>query len=110
MDLFSFLGVREDFTPTILNEQVNKSKVVKSKFLHALAHKFLKFAEKNWKSLFIFVNNSDLLHEMYNKFNIVDQEYAAVSPETRERLRDYYREDIHALEKLLEKDLSSWLK
>jgi len=110
MDLFSFLGVGEDFTPTILNEQVNKSKVVKSNFLHALAHKFLKFAEKNWKSLFIFVNNSDFLHDVYNKFNIADKEYAAVSPKTREWLRDYYREDIHALEKLIGKDLSSWLK
>ena len=47
---------------------------------------------------------------MYNKLNIVDKEYAAVSPKTREWLRDYYREDIHALEKLIGKDLSSWLK
>ncbi|NIQ14124.1 MAG: hypothetical protein GTO02_06890 [Candidatus Dadabacteria bacterium] len=48
--------------------------------------------------------------ELYNKIDKLNTSNAKMKSETRKELIDFFKKDIMKLEKLINKDLSHWLK
>jgi hypothetical protein len=49
------------------------------------------------------------INRWYFRTNIRDGKYPPMKPETRQRLKNYFRDDIIKLETLIGRDLSAWL-
>lgn len=97
-DIFSFLEVDETFVPD-LQKKYNASSVrryTESPFMDKALH----FAERGFRKLKLsFMENSIHRHRFYKPL---------FKPETRAKLIHYYADEISALEKLLNRDLSFW--
>jgi hypothetical protein len=109
-DIYSFLGVRSNFSPDI-KIKYNVSGVPKIKFIHTILNKpnFLKSLIKSAARL---VLNEDKIKRLKNtKEKIIGRnlEKQQLSLETKEYLINFYRENILKLQCLLNKDLSNWL-
>lgn len=101
-DLYSFIGVDPSFTPA-LDRRVNKSGVPRSRLvqqvisslqpLRSALDPVLPQALIDWV---LALRNQNL-------------EKPPMTPETRNRLRETFREDVHRLSRLLDRDLSHWL-
>lgn len=108
--MYRFLGARDDFKPSILEERINKSKALKSQALHKAAHKTLKLTETYFKPLFEWLNGNSLVYRLYKNLNIREKDYAPMGPTLKLKLNEFYKKDICQLETLLDRDLSSWLE
>ncbi|AWB10355.1 Sulfotransferase domain-containing protein [Thermodesulfobium acidiphilum] len=105
-ELFNFLGVDPEFVPGDLEIEYNKSGIPRFKSLYNFLNKpnFFKFIVKNFfpKNFRIKLKN-----KFMNKLLIKPDE---INKDTREYLINFYKEDIVRLQKLIDRDLSSWLK
>ena len=107
-DVYKFLGVDTSFTPDI-SIKYNVSGIPKNKFIH----KFLK--EPNiLKSIVKPVVKTLIPYKerlkIIEKIKMKNLQKPQMKPETREYLKNLYREDILKLQDLIKRDLSSWLE
>lgn len=107
-DMYGFLGVDSSFTPDV-SVRYNISGIPKNKFIH----KFLK--EPNiLKTAGKLVIEALILPEkrqkIIGKIKMKNLQKPQMKPETRECLKNLYKEDILKLQDLIKSDLSNWLK
>jgi hypothetical protein len=102
--LCRFIGVNDTFVPN-LSERVNVGGVPKSRILHTLL-------KKRWlvttllKPFFPVVWRKSIRQRLITQ-NL--RPYLPMADNERQRLVNYYREDILGLQTLINKDLSGWL-
>lgn len=102
-DIFRFIGVEDDFTPTFTRKNV--SGIPQNRFLHSLMTRDnpLKAAVKPFLPDGLRQRVSQNIHQK----NM--QAKPTLSPEIRHALVEDYRPDILNLQALLQRDLSKWL-
>jgi len=108
---YRFLGVRDDFRPADYLERKNTSVAARSRILYLALRPgrwLLKKSGWHHKTRHIAFDKMGL-KKTYFRMIFKKTKYPKMSPETRSVLRDYYRDDIARLGRLLGKDLSSWL-
>jgi hypothetical protein len=103
---YSFLGVDHKFLPKIENFNVS-SKVIKNRNVHKFlynekSHRLKMFFKYIFGSTFYNLNT-----KLYKKANI-GKLNVKMKEETRKELKNYFKEDITSLEKLINLDLSKW--
>jgi len=106
-DMYGFLGVDTSFTPDV-SIRYNVSGIPNNKFIH----KFLR--EQNILKSIIKPVLKTLISQgerrkIIEKINMKNLRKPQIKPETREYLKNLYREDILKLQDLIKRDLSSWL-
>jgi hypothetical protein len=107
-DLYSFLEVDSSFVPEAVEQEYNLSGVARLGFLY----RFL-ISDSAIRRLLRPVVRRLLSEEsrdrLVNRALRKPMKKPAMAPETRERLRRLYREDIVELQCLIDRDLSAWL-
>jgi hypothetical protein len=107
-DLCEFLEI-ENSIKFKTNEKFNVSGRPKSKILNRLVREnsifkqFLKLVIPKKK-------RKKFASSMINKAYAINLEKEKINPETKQELKEYYREDILKLQQLINRDLSGWLK
>jgi hypothetical protein len=111
-DMFGFIGVDADFSPTA-GEQFNKSGRIKNKKLDLLIGQnsiLVKGANAISPSLVKKIKESKGLKRAVNRLRNKNLEKAPLSKELkREMTHSIYKEEILKLQELINKDLSHWL-
>lgn len=103
-DIFSFLNVDETFTPEVLTHD-NISGIPKSKILDTF------LSQKNpIKKFFKPLIPSRVRKQIVNQLKMQNMVKPECPLEVRLKLGEVFREDILELQKLLQRDLSTWLK
>jgi hypothetical protein len=107
-DIYKFLEVDDTFIPKI-NTIYNVSGIPKSKFINNLLLK-----AKIFKPFMMQISRLFFLEEKMLKLtewlDTINLEKPQMKPETREYLKNLFREDILKLQTLINRDLSHWLK
>jgi len=107
-DMYEFLGVDNSFTPDV-SIRYNISGIPKNKFIH----KFLR--EPNILKNLVKPVIQNLIpqeekRKMIEKIKMKNLQKPQMKPETREYLKNLYKEDILKLQDLIKRDLNSWLE
>lgn len=102
-DLFRFLHVDDEFAPDV-STRYNVSGIPQNKFVNTILkqHRRLqtfsrRFIPQKLRRIALNVRNNNLVKP-------------TISAEIRDELMDGYKEDIQQLEKLIERDLSAWMR
>ncbi len=110
-DLCRFLQINNNFTPGQINKKSNSAKKQRSSLLKKASQKFLNLILKlNLEQLHHRIVNNPLLFDFYQVIAYKDFSYPEMKDATYNYLVDYYHDDIKALSRLIDKDLSNWLK
>lgn len=104
-DICEFLEVDSNFIPGNLKEKFNVSGIPKNKLLHNFLHN--KNTLKSIVKLFIPLSYRRKIRKSLELKNI---KKVPMKFEDRNYLKEFYRDDIRKLEKLIDRDLSHWLK
>jgi hypothetical protein len=104
--IFSFLGVDEDFVPDMSGEY-NRSGVPKNRFMHRLLNPPAPMKRRLW-NVTPRLARERLLDAQTKIVNRNLQRQTMPEPE-RDRLRGVFREEVGRLEARLDRDLSHWL-
>jgi len=107
-DMYEFLGVDTSFVSDV-SIRYNVSGIPKNKFIH----KFLKepnVLKSTIKPLIKKVIPQEKRRKIIEKIKMRNLQKPQMKPETREYLKNLYREDILKLQGLIKRNLSSWLK
>ena len=108
-DLYRFLGVREDYIPSVLNERINKGGGARSKLLaRALSVVVGVLKKLRINTEVRALVSSGLSSWIYLKLTTRVFNYPPMQEGTRLRLRKLFREDVEKLERLIGRDLSLW--
>ncbi len=103
--LFTFLGVDREFLPDNLNEKYNVSGVPKYYFLQS----FLK--NKNvLKDILKLIIPNTLRRKIVSRINKSTLQKISMNTKDKEYLIDFYKDDIHKLQRLIDRDLSHWIQ
>ena len=109
IEIYDYLGVNNDFVAPNLDTRYNVSGMPKSQMINNFLNmknpvqRFLKQA-----GIMLLSDNRYIeLREIIRMSNI---KKLSISKSTRQRLKDYFQTDILELQKILNKDLSLWLK
>lgn len=104
-DIFEFLEVDSNFTPDNLKEKFNVSGMPKNKLLHNFLH------NKNiLKSIVKTFIPPSYRRKIIQNLKLKNMKKVPMKFEDRNYLKEFYRDDIRKLEKLIDRDLSHWLK
>lgn len=103
-EIFRFLNVDDAFTPKIVL-RYNVAGRVKSRWLHGFVF-FKKSFIKDFLKPFI---PYDLEMKIRHKIIEINAHQWEMNPDTKEELLSAYKDDIHKLQDLLNKDLSIWI-
>ncbi len=108
-DVYGFLGVGQNFAPSVLTRRVNRAKKVRFKLLADLVNLPMKALRALGLGFLVreLISNPSLSN-LYGKVNKKPFDYPSMREETRLRLKRLFRKDVEKLEKLIERDLSSW--
>jgi hypothetical protein len=107
--IYKFLEVDTAFKPSFVRKKVYTAIGHKSNVLKNVGFAFFKVLHLlHLGKLRLFILNTPVFYTVYSKLNITKQQYPPMQGETRERLKEYYKEDIRNLEKLLNRDFSAW--
>lgn len=107
-ELYSFIGVDEDFRPTVLDSRVNQAKVARFRSLNNFLGKFSKFVRNHLPFLYRRIFNNQFLFDFYRKYFKKDWKYPPMKDEVRSRVKAIFADDIKRLEGLLGKELKGW--
>lgn len=107
-DIYKFLGVDPSFTSDV-STKYNVSGIPKNKFIHKFLIKpnILKSVVKPIAKTLI---PQGEWRKIVEKIKMKNLQKPQMKPETREYLKDLYRDDILKLQILIKRDLSSWLE
>ena len=100
--IYQFLGVDDTFAPDT-NIEHNVGGVPKNKFVYDLI-----FGSDSLKQVAKNLLPTKYLKQIRGAF--LDRSKDGLTPQMRQQLIDHYRPDVQALEKLIDRDLSHWLK
>lgn len=105
-DIFSFLGVNNDFVPDI-NLKMNASGLPKSKLIQRVlgTDNPIRTLAKAFLKIMATEQQRAKLKEQLRRANL---KRVSISPEDRRNLLELYRTDIGKLSALIERDLSDW--
>ena len=103
-DLFGFIGVDDTFVPDV-SLQHNFSGLPKNKFLQYILN-----GPNPVQSALKPLLPTTLRRKIVSKIKRKNLTKPTITPAMRKTLTEVYREDILKLEKLLDRDLSSWLQ
>lgn len=105
-EIFNFLGVDPEFVPNDLETKYNKSGIPRYRSLYNFLNKpnLFKAVVKNFfpKNFRVKLKN-EFMQKLLIKPDVINND-------TRGYLVDFYKEDIIRLQKLIDRDLSNWLK
>ena len=104
--IFSFLGVDEDFVPDMSGEY-NRSGVPKNRFMHRLLNPSAPMKRRLWNVTPRFAR--ERLLEAQTKIVNRNLQRQTMPEHERDRLRGVFREEVGRLEARLDRDLSHWL-
>jgi len=108
-NLYTFLKVDNTFQPTSLKRKKNTAVRTRFKFLKIGGYHLLKILENlKMKGTHNKLGRNRLLYSIYRKINLVSYKYPFLEGETKKILKNYFRNDIEKLEKLIQRDLSIW--
>lgn len=107
-DIFNYLQVDEKFTPDI-SRQHNVSGIPLSKDLHRVLVNPNHTIKKILRPVLLKLVGKKYTEDLYNSILQHNFKNISMRPETREYLKDYFREDIIKLQDLISRDLSHWL-
>ena len=108
--LYQFLGVDETFVPANLKEKSNAAKAIKSPFVSKLMGWFSAIMVSLKLSAVLTYLKDVGLKKLVMKFNTAKVDYPPMTAETKSFLQLQFLDDINRLEKLINKDLSTWKK
>ena len=103
-DIFRFLNVDDAFTPKI-GLRYNAAGRVKLRWLHDFVFFKKSFIKNFLKPIIPYELEMKIRHKIIEK----NAHQWEMNPETKKKLLSVYRDDIHRLQGLLNKDLSIWL-
>ncbi|MCB0514403.1 MAG: sulfotransferase domain-containing protein [Bacteroidetes bacterium] len=111
IDLYAFIGVDKNFEPSFADKKVNQTKMLKYTFLMPIVHTGLKLiSNMGLQSLINKMMNSDtLIRKIFRKFFFSNKKYPKISEKTKKALQIEFKPEIMKLQRLIERDLSSWL-
>ncbi len=111
-DMYTFLGVREDFQPDT-DVQLNQSGFIKNKLSHKIIGPngvIFGTIKKIAPTIFEKAKKSNKIQGMISNMRSKNLHRPKLSPETKRRVTDeIYRKDIESLQTLIDKDLKHWL-
>jgi len=111
-DVFSFLGVAQDFSPQTLYSRRNQRQGVQSVFLRNAVGNIVDFfrTNPNVASVTKLARHLGAAHlvDFIQKKNLQDQVFTPMKKATRERLMEHYEEGNLKLGDLIKRDLRSW--
>jgi hypothetical protein len=109
-NLFRFLGIDDRFVPPALRERVNAIRRPKPGLITSSVNLVLSAMRRAGLSgVADAVATHRGLNRWYVRVNSVEMSPGVIPSAIRERLKVYYREDIIALQGLIDRDLSAWL-
>jgi len=109
-DLYSTIGVAEDFHPSVIDKTVNPASIARSP-VHAKVSGFIADSLRRFGALGLLdsLKRSDFVRDlMLNKTAESDRSQGLL-PETRRDLIEIFRPEINELSNYLGRDLDSWL-
>jgi hypothetical protein len=101
-DVYRFIGVDPGFRPDI-SRRPNPSGLPKNKLLHYVMNPSMSWQKQLIKRL------PDWMRRIGSRLRSRNLEKPPLLAQHRRRLTDLYREDVHRLEELIDRDLSMWL-
>lgn len=107
--LYRFLGVSDNFMPTIIKKKINPAMRTRFPLLRKIIRlgliplRFLKL-----RTPFLWSPVGGTLYQLYKKVNLTRRGYPPMNPRLKTQLTSYYRDDIEKLEELINRDLSAW--
>lgn len=110
-DVYKFLGIDSSYEPKCLFSKINKAGKSKNKYLAKLLLVPKLIRESGLATYWYPFSRSLIyikLQSWYTKINVKEYNYSLLDAETRYKVLPFFIDDINKLEKLLEKDLSSW--
>ena len=108
-DIYKYLEVDDTFVPE-MDVKYNVSGIPKNKAVYSLVFKPNLFKKVITKPVLRFFLTEEKRKKLAEKFRKKILRKEKIKPETREYLRNIYRDDILKLEGLLGKNLSHWLR
>jgi hypothetical protein len=110
-DMYNFLQVERSFIPNT-STIYQKAKIPRSQAFNRLLRQQnpLRSLARSVLKMFMPLETRQKIHSALINLNYRDKSAMPLTPELRQQLIDYYREDILKLQDLLGRDLSSWLK
>lgn len=110
-DLFEFLGVEKSFTPDSLGSKSNAKHAVKSMSLARVLRKVKGWVRPYFSGRHGLINQGFFkIGKMLNRLNSQQAEKRPMDEQTKAYLNEYYREDLHQLNELLNGRVSHWLR
>ena len=114
--VYSFLGVNSSFVPPSALRKENSARKVRCKFLKKIQESLVKsiYSTSNFFGVNFLIQLlkkigfQKMLYYFNWKINSVEIVKEKIKPETYERLRDEFRDDVLKLEKLIGRNLESW--
>ncbi|MDR4507102.1 MAG: sulfotransferase [Candidatus Brocadiaceae bacterium] len=106
-DMYAFLGVDSSFIPNI-SHKYNISGVPKNKIFHNFITKPHKF-KTAIKNIMVFFMPKRKVYKLIEKVRVKNLQKIEMKPETKEYLKEFFREDVIKLQALINRDLSPWL-
>jgi hypothetical protein len=106
--LYSFLGVKTDFTPPSLRDRKNVAS--KRHPVGVYIYRLINWIRFNGFQQVIDVLKILRINRLVRLLVVRSVPYPAMEPETEVRLREYYMPDIENLERLIGKNLGPWKK
>ncbi len=106
-DVFGFLGVDENFTPDF-SRRLNLSSIPKSESLESFLTDYEHPVKRILRPVLLSTIGKENTERLVNYFK--KRNRLRMKSKTRKYLTETYREDILKLEKLIKRDLSTWLK
>lgn len=107
-DIFFFLRVDDAFVPDV-SLQINASGQPKSKLVHRILttdNPVRKLA----RSALLLVSTQSQRAKLREMLRNTNKKRVFISPDDRAHLVEYYRNDIHKLESLIQRDLREWIQ
>jgi hypothetical protein len=109
-EIFTFLGVDPDFQPPDMDKKSNAARVSKSVWLQRLFRRLNYIFPKLGLTGIVKRLKRAGLNKFVTNLNTKPLEKQPIPEEARKYILEHLTEDIRQLEKLLNKDLSHWLK
>lgn len=108
-NLYQYLGVDPNYKPAFLNTAINSAFKTKSTLFKNTVHITLKLIDKlKLDHLRLKIFESQLLQDIYTFLNKKPTKNPKLNSSDRQIALDLFSEDINNLEKLINRDLTSW--
>jgi len=108
-DLYNFLGVDPSFIPPSIDKRINSAYETKSKLLKDIIHKCMVAIDRlELENVRMRILESRTLFNIYSTINKRPSQYPKMSVDDRKKCVEIFMDDINSLEKLLNRDFSSW--